>query len=151
MTGGARQTQKTVAVLGGGISGLSAAYYIRKKFGDRVRPVILERTPRVGGWIRSLCDRHNVFETGPRSIRPVGLPGMNTLDLVEELGLDRDVHYVPPSQPSAQNRLIFTRGKLVKLPLQEGPRLLFKTAPPFERPLYRAILRDIFKRRVVGF
>jgi len=42
---------KIVAVLGGGISGLSAAFYIRKKFGEAVKPIIFEKSSRCGGWI----------------------------------------------------------------------------------------------------
>jgi len=136
---------KTVAILGGGISGLSTAYYIRKKFGDSVRPIIIERTERCGGWVRSVRKDDIYFETGPRTIRPAGLPGLNTLDMVEELGIDKNVIYVPRIHPVSHNRYIFTRGQLVRMPIELSA--LFKTTPPFTKPLIRAGFRDIWKMR----
>jgi len=60
-----------------------------------VKPIILESSSRTGGWIKTVnrtCggDSHR-FEVGPRTIRPAGISGLNTLDLVEEIGLDREV------------------------------------------------------------
>lgn len=80
--------------------------------------------------------------------RPVGLAGLNALDLIEDIGLDKNVVYVPSDHPGARNKFIFTKGKLVKLPSEK--LVLFHKMPPLERPLYKAFLRDIFKRRVVS-
>ena len=50
--------------------------------------IVLEASSRVGGWVHSVRhDDGSVFELGPRSIRPVGLPGFNTLCLVRSLFL----------------------------------------------------------------
>jgi len=94
--------------------------------------------------------KHNgiYYDTGPRSFRPVGLSGLNALDLMEEIGLDNKVLYISKSHPVSKNRMIFTKGKLVRLPTDLS--MLFKTTPPFERPLLRAILRDIVTRRYVS-
>uniref|UniRef100_A0A8C2SU07 Protoporphyrinogen oxidase n=1 Tax=Coturnix japonica TaxID=93934 RepID=A0A8C2SU07_COTJA len=61
---------RTVAVLGGGISGLAACFHLVRA----PRPhhvVLLEAGGRVGGWIQSTrTEDGTVFEHGPRGIRP---------------------------------------------------------------------------------
>lgn len=73
-----------VAVLGGGISGLSCAYYLLKHGAEKLSQVLLvEASNRVGGWIDTKrFDDGVIFELGPKSIRPVGINGKNTLLLV---------------------------------------------------------------------
>lgn len=46
--------QKVIGILGGGISGLSTAFYLRKKFGDGIKAVIFEKSSRCGGWIKTI-------------------------------------------------------------------------------------------------
>ena len=140
---------KTIGILGGGITGLSAAYYIRKKFGQALRVVIFEKSDRVGGWIKTVHRQGGIYyETGPRSFRPVGLTGLNTLDFVEELGLDKTVLYVPRSSPVVKNRCVYTKGQLVRLPTEIGS--IFKATPPFEKALFRAVIKDLFTTRSVS-
>ncbi|KAH8375149.1 hypothetical protein KR200_009008 [Drosophila serrata] len=130
------------AVLGAGLSGLSAGYYLLRRFG---RPLtIYEALPRVGGWVRSenRKDGNFIFESGPRTIRPVGEPGANTLELVEELKLA--VKPIPRSHVAARNRMLYAKGQLCLLP--NGPKGLFGVLPPFTKPLYKAMLRDLFTK-----
>ena len=73
---------KRVAVLGGGISGLSAAWNLTKT-STTVKVVLYEASRRVGGWISS--ERTNngaVFELGPRSLRTAGASARTTMELV---------------------------------------------------------------------
>ena len=71
------------AILGGGISGLAAAYRLLDKVKDPSNIAVLESSDRVGGWLQSCTTEHGaVFELGPRSIRPVGNAGMATLKIV---------------------------------------------------------------------
>ncbi|KAK7075019.1 hypothetical protein SK128_026055 [Halocaridina rubra] len=96
----------TVAVLGGGISGLAAAHYLKLSNPSR-KVVIFEASHRLGGWIKSTkFDDGTVYEQGPRTLRGAGNAGANTLALAESLGLTDRVISVPYSHPSAQNRLI---------------------------------------------
>ncbi|KAH8358544.1 hypothetical protein KR093_000833 [Drosophila rubida] len=129
----------TIAVLGGGISGLSAGYYLLRRFGKPL--TIYEASPRVGGWIRS--ERHKnqgfLFECGPRTIRPKGLPGANTLELVEELKLP--IKAIPSSHVAARNRMLYAKGQICMLP--NGPKGLVSVVPPFSKPLYRALIHDL--------
>ena len=72
---------KRYAVLGGGISGLSAAWKLSSS--NRADVTIIERNERVGGWVHSKCTDHgSVFELGPRSLRTAGVSGKQTLNLV---------------------------------------------------------------------
>lgn len=71
------------AILGGGISGLSAAYRLLDKVNSPSDITVLESSDRVGGWLHSATNEKGaVFELGPRSIRPAGDAGMATLKIV---------------------------------------------------------------------
>lgn len=73
-----RTTPNHVVILGGGISGLTAAFHLARKH-PTVQITLVEKSTRFGGWVRServeVCDndgkRGNVLlEAGPRTIRP---------------------------------------------------------------------------------
>ncbi|XP_048368355.1 protoporphyrinogen oxidase isoform X2 [Sphaerodactylus townsendi] len=71
--------QRTVAVLGGGVSGLAACYYLARS-PQAPKVILLEGSSRLGGWIHSTRTEDGaVFEHGPRGIRPAGAVGRNTL------------------------------------------------------------------------
>jgi hypothetical protein len=65
-----------VAVIGAGLSGLTAAYYLARKLPPESSIVIFEASDRVGGWLRS--EKHSVrlndvsanvlLERGPRML-----------------------------------------------------------------------------------
>ena len=94
-------------VIGGGLSGLSTAYYFLKALSplakQHTKIIVLEKQHRTGGWCNSTSidlgeekrlvkgsgeDKGElVFESGPRSIRPVGLIGWLTIEMVRQDGL----------------------------------------------------------------
>lgn len=129
------------SVIGGGIGGLSAAYYI-KQILPSSRVLLLEGSDRLGGWIQTTRfkdgSRH---EHGPRTIRPAGIQGANTLKLAEELGLQDEIVSIPYGHPTTKNRLILVNNELHKLPSSIGSA--FFTQKPFQKPLISAILKDI--------
>jgi oxygen-dependent protoporphyrinogen oxidase len=104
----------SVAVIGAGLTGLTAAYCLKQR-GTRV--VIYEASDRIGGAVKSERREGYLAELGPSSMSP---PPPAVAALFTELGLD-------PSQigssPSARNRYIVRRGRLVRLPLTP-PELL---------------------------
>lgn len=63
------RTSGKVVVLGGGISGLAAAWRLSSRI-DPTRIILLEGRDTVGGWIRTEhTPNGGLFETGPRNLR----------------------------------------------------------------------------------
>ncbi|KAJ8953760.1 hypothetical protein NQ318_015416 [Aromia moschata] len=132
-------------VLGGGLSGLSAAYYLSKKIPSQ-NIALIESSNRLGGWIKSnVLSDGVIFEQGPRTIRPHGEAGANTLSVIEDLGLSDKVVPILLSHPAARNRMIYANGKLHTLPSTVGS--IFKKQSPFSKPLIRYLLQDLFAPR----
>jgi oxygen-dependent protoporphyrinogen oxidase len=95
-----------VAVLGGGVTGLTAAWKLRQA-GHEVR--LVESSARLGGSVRSeACDGWLV-EAGPNALQESPEVG----SLLGELGL-AEQRIV--AAPEAKNRYIVRKGKLVELP-----------------------------------
>lgn len=131
-------------ILGGGIGGLSAAFYHLKRFGNKQNVKLFEAANRSGGWIRtdtSRIDKNVRFERGARTLRPKGERGANTLELCGELGLNDVLLPIASSHPAAKNRMIAVNNQLYSLP--SSLLSIFKTMPPFKRPLVAALLQDI--------
>uniref|UniRef100_A0A8C5SL86 Protoporphyrinogen oxidase n=1 Tax=Laticauda laticaudata TaxID=8630 RepID=A0A8C5SL86_LATLA len=137
--------QLKVAVLGGGVTGLAACYYLaRSSLASKV--ILLEGSHRLGGWIHSTRTEDGaVFEHGPRGIRPAGLVGKNTLLMISELGLEADVIPVPGDHPASKNRYLYVGGSLHKLP--SGLKGIFQTVPPFSSPLVWSGLKELLAPR----
>ena len=75
-----------IAILGGGITGLTAAYHLAQTL-PKAKITIFEKSHRLGGWIDSERVQVNggdvLFEWGPRSLRPdLSGAGLATLQLV---------------------------------------------------------------------
>ncbi|KAI8331745.1 hypothetical protein BC941DRAFT_403462 [Chlamydoabsidia padenii] len=135
--------QPVVTILGGGISGLSAAYYL-SRLAPQISIRLLEASDRVGGWIKSEHVKDNVlFEAGPRTLRPQGVGGALLLDMIKELDLDRHVLAVPKTHPSAQHRYIEYQGHINQLP--SGLPDLIKNSPPIMSSVIGSILKEPFK------
>lgn len=128
-------------ILGGGISGLSAAYYAAND-AKIASIVLLEASNRVGGWIRSRSSPSGaIFEQGPRTVRPTGLAGKNTLNLIEDLQLNNKLIRITPSHPASRNRLIYTDKALHLLPT--SLKGIFKTTSLLDRPLINCVWTDL--------
>ncbi|KAI9318481.1 protoporphyrinogen oxidase [Dichotomocladium elegans] len=151
----------SVAVLGGGISGLSAAYYLARFAPRNTQIVLIEGSERLGGWIRShrvgpgfyptaasLLPNHDdraiLFEAGPRTLRPSGSSGAVTLDMIQDLRLVDTLLTVPKTHPSAKNRYIYYDGSINALPSSLSEMLLRK--PPILKSVIPAILQEPFIR-----
>lgn len=57
-----------IAVLGGGISGLSTAYYAAKKF-PQAKITLYEKEAKIGGALQSIEHNNFVYDLGPRSLK----------------------------------------------------------------------------------
>lgn len=85
-------TSRSVAILGGGISGLSTAHYLLSsaaKHGISIAKVyLIESQPRFGGWLKTVSFGQNaedIFELGPRTISTNSFAGTNVIALVLQI------------------------------------------------------------------
>jgi protoporphyrinogen/coproporphyrinogen III oxidase len=112
-----------VAVVGGGIAGLTAAYRLKQR---GVRVVVYEASDRVGGEILTTRQDGYRADLGPNSL---AAPTPGIASLLRQLGLDS---HVVPASPSARKRFVVRKNKLVPLPLSPPEvltsRLLSNTA-----------------------
>ena len=110
-----------VVVVGGGITGLATAYYLRRSTAaERIEVVLLEAAPRPGGKLRTECRDGFLIEAGPDSFltsKPAAV------ELCRELGLAQAL--IPQQQPRAA--YVLRRGRLVPIPA--GMRLVHPTRP----------------------
>ncbi|KAJ8287599.1 hypothetical protein COCON_G00002580 [Conger conger] len=137
--------QKTVAVLGGGIGGLTACYHLSKS-PQVSKMVLLEGSGRLGGWLNSTRREDGaVFERGPRGVRHVGAVGRNTLNMVSELGLESELLIVSQQNLASKNRFLYVGGQLHAMPTGLGG--VMRTTPPFSRPLALSGLQDLLAPR----
>lgn len=102
---------KKIVVIGGGISGLSAAYTLMKEGMD---VICLEKNSHGGGAIRTGREQGYLFEYGPNST-------MNSNDeidsLCRELGLEEERVF---GSEISNKRYIMKEGKLLPLPMGVG-------------------------------
>lgn len=107
-----------IAIIGGGISGLATAFYL-KRFSPTNEITVFEREPDFGGKLKTVKKYGFSIEIGANgflSNKP------DTLDLVRDAGLE---HLLMPSSDEARKRFIFDKGKLHQLP--ENPKAFLKT------------------------
>ncbi|KAE9134560.1 hypothetical protein PF010_g2400 [Phytophthora fragariae] len=131
---------RDVVVLGGGISGLTLAYFLRqalpKAAADATRIRVLDASSESGGWVRTARREGFLFEEGPRGFRP-SRNGAEMLRLVEQLQLQSKMQAV---DPAAQARYILRDGRVEKVP----GSLLEMARWPLTLAVARAALRELF-------
>src|SRR4051812_17630849 len=94
---------KSIAVIGGGITGLTAARELHRA---GLTVTVFEKNARVGGAISTIEQGHWLIEAGPNSLQETA----EVATLVAELGLgNRRV----AANPAARNRFILRNGNLV--------------------------------------
>lgn len=100
---------KKIAIVGGGISGLTTAYYLLKQ-NPQFEITVFEASDRAGGIIRTMRKPETVIECGPDTFfneKPAAL------DLCRELGLESEVI---PTQTEYRRSFILSKGKLAPIP-----------------------------------
>lgn len=121
-----------VAVIGAGITGLSAAHRLRELAAAREMPIevtLFEASNRIGGALETLCDDGFVIETGADSFlteKPWAL------QLAERLGLSSELI---PTQEQFRKTFVVRAGRLMEIP--EGFSLL---GPAYLGPLLKSPL-----------
>ena len=135
-----------VAVIGGGISGLTTAFLLKRKGVD---VTLFEATENVGGNVQTIQKDGYTIEQGPNSL----LKSPRLVDLVRMLGLEGQVI---AANPEAQKRYILWHGKLEAMGPKSfingyfGPKTLFALArEPFVRsksPLHESVAEFVTRR-----
>jgi oxygen-dependent protoporphyrinogen oxidase len=121
-------THVPVLIVGGGISGLACAHYLRK-FG--IDAHLLECSPRPGGVIRSEHRDGYLLELGPQSFS--GTPQL--LELCRDLNIANELVEAPSRAP----RFLLINGRLRPAPL--SPPAFF-TSSLFSAKTKGSVLRD---------
>ena len=75
----------TATIIGGGISGLTTAYYLNKR---GVHATVIEKSPKLGGVIQTETQQGCLLEAGPDSFLAAKPWALN---LITELGLQHQV------------------------------------------------------------
>ena len=74
---GKEMPPKSIAILGGGLTGLSSAFHLSRRF-PTTKITLIEKQARLGGWVRSERIKIPIInenismllEAGPRTLRP---------------------------------------------------------------------------------
>lgn len=123
-----------VAIIGGGITGLTAAHYA-KAAGATVR--LFEGSGTLGGPVQSVRDGDWLAEAGPNSLQE-NSPDLTAL--IRELALDA---HRAAARPEAKNRYILKDGQPVAAPA--SPPALF-SSKLFSFGAKVRVMRELFKR-----
>jgi protoporphyrinogen/coproporphyrinogen III oxidase len=102
--------KKHVIVLGAGVSGLCAAWFLSRN-SQPVNITLLEKTERAGGLLHTEYTPDFLFEKGARLFRTNKSPEL--LKIVEELGLESQIISCSAKQ---QSRYAYQEGKLRRFP-----------------------------------
>lgn len=125
---------KPVAIIGGGITGLTAAFYLKQ---NHIPAVVLEAAERVGGVIQTIRRNGYLAEYGPNSILETSPVIAN---LVRDLGLEGRRLY---SEPRAEKRYIVRDKKAHAVP---GSAVDFLRTPLFSMSAKMRLLAEPFIR-----
>lgn len=125
-------TSHAAVVVGGGISGLSCAFALRRAGLDAI---VLESAERPGGVIRSERRDGWLFEHGPQSFTATA----PLMGLIREIGLEPEVTRADPRAP----RYVLVNGELV--PVLFSPAAFFGSSLLGWKTKFR-LLADLFSR-----
>lgn len=120
--------ERSVVVIGGGITGLSSAHRLRE-LDPQVRVTVLESGPAPGGVLRTIRKDGFLIEESADSFLTAPPHGLN---LCRRLGLEDEV---VPTDPAHRRAFVVSRGRLVPIP--EGLMLMAPTrlAPMATTPI----------------
>lgn len=119
-----------IAVLGGGLTGLSASWFLQEA-GFDVR--LFEQGSRTGGLVQTINREGFLFELGPYTMRGGDYP--STAKLIKALGLESQLLF--PSSSDIK-RYVYADGSLQAVP----SRLHHLFFSPLTKGLFRSLIKD---------
>ena len=129
----AQENESKVLIIGGGLAGLSSAWYLQKK---NIPYTLIESSKRFGGLIESHHEGGSIIEYGPDSFitrKPWAL------DLVRDLNIDDELIFVNKTN---ERIYIYLNNKLIPLP--DGLRLLI----PSKISPFLFFFNNVTKRKI---
>lgn len=100
-------SNKKIAIIGAGITGLTIAYYLTK---EGIKTTVFEKSDHIGGVINSITEDGFCFETGPNTGT---LSSIEAVELFENLANDFEIEI---ANDKSKKRLIWKKGKWHALP-----------------------------------
>ncbi len=128
-------TKTKVVIIGGGLTGLTTAFYLNK---ENIPFILLEKDTELGGVIRTVSEDGLLYECGPNT-GVIGNP--EVAELFEDL---KGLCELEIADPSAKKRLIWKKGKWHPLP--SGPVSAI-TTPLFKFTDKLRILGEPFRKK----
>ncbi len=102
--------KRKVAILGGGISGLSLAHYLNKLYPE-MELTVFEKKSKAGGVLGREITDNFIFDTGPKTFSVSRSEPL--LDLIYEYGLESQIKL---SSPESNKRFLYQKQKIQKIP-----------------------------------
>ena len=124
--------RKNVAIIGAGITGLSAAYYLQQAGHSAI---VFEKGKRIGGAIQTTVEKGYLCEHGPNSLM---VNDKRVADIITAAGLDPEVVI---ADAAANKRFIVHERKLHTLPSSPAS---FLTSPLFSFKAKARLLKEPF-------
>ncbi|KUJ23957.1 Protoporphyrinogen oxidase [Mollisia scopiformis] len=145
--GQGREQDTRIAIIGGGITGLTAAHYITREL-SHAKVTIYEAGSRVGGWLQSeyidVKDGKVLLEKGPRTLRPNTEAALVTLDMIQNLGMKDELLVSWKTSPAAQNRFIYYPDHLVRMP-GPGQSIYDMLWTVITEPAFKGLLSSLYE------
>jgi oxygen-dependent protoporphyrinogen oxidase len=126
---------KSVAIIGGGITGLTAAFRLEQK---GIPVTVYEANDRVGGVIQSIRERGYLAEFGPNTLLETS---PKIMELIRAAGLEERCWH---SDPGAENRYLVRGRRPIAMP---GGLFGFLRTPLFSRASKWALFKEPFVPR----
>ncbi len=130
---------KRIAIIGGGISGLTVLHFLKQRLGENVNITLFEREAATGGTIRSFKKDSCLFEWGPNGFLD-NQPA--SLQLIQELGASDQII---AADANSRKRYIQVKGMLQTVPM--GP-VEFISTPLLAVKDKWTLITGIFKRNI---
>ena len=129
--------KKNLVILGGGISGLSLLWYLKRSNHKDYDVTLIEKSDHLGGWFKSIERDGFIFDVGPHYL--FGMEALEVLKIVKDLNLEDEIIL---GNLKANVSRVYKNGKLHVVP--KTNKELLKS--PLTKGLYWGVIHDLFTK-----